>query len=170
MISMDVGPLILSMRKLVQKANPVKRIKRRNPTVLRNTLLNIRRIHLWNTCLNMIISGQLCTKKIAFVICERVPTVEKLSEHNKYRQTFIQKLNLSSCPRTLRERKPHKSSKSVKSPCIKSKCAHQRTHMGERHNECTKFGKSFNKSQTLYNIRERTQEKNLMRLMKVRKA
>ena len=63
MISVDVCSLILCMKKLIQKINPVKMIKRRNPTGKLRPLLNIRRFQLWSIFLNIIIMRKPFTEK-----------------------------------------------------------------------------------------------------------
>ena len=63
MISVDVCSLILFMRKLIQKRNLVKMVKRRNPTGKLRPLLNIRRFQLWSIFLNIIIMRKPFTEK-----------------------------------------------------------------------------------------------------------
>ncbi|KAG8519602.1 RB-associated KRAB zinc finger protein, partial [Galemys pyrenaicus] len=84
-------------------------------------------------------------KKRAYVICKRVYTGEKVSEGNESRQAFFQKLKFNTCQKTLRDGKPHESSESGKSSRMKSRLAHQKTYIREKH-ELSKFGKSFSKS------------------------
>ncbi|XP_014391871.1 PREDICTED: RB-associated KRAB zinc finger protein [Myotis brandtii] len=59
--------------------------------------------------------GKAFHKKTAFVTYKRVPTGENPSEGKKHRTTFKQKLKFSAYLKTLRERKPHESSKNGKS-------------------------------------------------------
>lgn len=89
-------------------------------------------------------------RKTAFIICKRAHTGQKPSEGNKYSQAFIQKLKLSACPRTLRERKPHESSENRKSSFMKPKHTHQRAYY-----ECSKLGKSFSKKSNLTQCQRR---------------
>ncbi|XP_077729571.1 zinc finger protein 334 [Canis aureus] len=93
--------------------------------------------------------GKVFHKKTAFVTHKRPHKGEKPSEDNEYRQAFTQKLKLSAHPKTLKERKSCESSKNKKPSCMKSTHVHQRAHLGEKHYDCNKLGKSFSRKSNL---------------------
>lgn len=94
----------------------------------------------------------------AFIEHQKISALEHLLEYNHYEKAFhrktafIQKLQLSACPRTPGERNLHESSKNWKFSYAKSKhipqrahckCNKLRTHTGEKIDDSNQCGKSF---------------------------
>uniref|UniRef100_A0A8C6QD57 Zinc finger protein 663 n=1 Tax=Nannospalax galili TaxID=1026970 RepID=A0A8C6QD57_NANGA len=93
--------------------------------------------------------GKTSHRNTAFVTHERAHTGQEPSESSKYVQVTIHKLKLKSFLRSLRERKAHEANKSGKFSCMKSKYAHQSTHIQENHYRCNTLEKSFNEKSDL---------------------